>query len=40
MKIEVKLVVEDKTLWEVKDALNLYGIKYWVVESKEVSTSA
>jgi len=37
---EVKLVIEDRALWELKDALNLYGIKYWIVESKEVQKTA
>lgn len=40
MKKEVKLVIEDRALWELKDALNLYGIKYWIVESKETEKSA
>lgn len=39
-KTEVKLVIEDSVLWELKDALNLYGIKYWIVESKEVKQPA
>ena len=39
-KTEVKLVIEGRALWELKDALNLYGIKYWVVESKEIDKSA
>ena len=40
MKTEVKLVIEDKALWELKDALDLYGIKYWILESKKVEKSA
>jgi len=40
MKTEVKLVIEDKSIWELKDALNLYGIKYWVIETKETKDPA
>lgn len=40
MKTEVRIVIEDRSIWELKDALNLYGIKYWVVESKEQKDSA
>jgi hypothetical protein len=39
-KTEVKLVIEDRALWELKDALNLYGIKYWIVETKEAQKTA
>ncbi len=39
-KTEVKLVIEDRALWELKDALNLYGIKYWIVETKEAKKTA
>jgi hypothetical protein len=45
MRIKVELVLEDvkdekKALWELKDALQLYGILYSIESSWDINKSA
>jgi hypothetical protein len=45
MRLKVELVLEEatdekKALWELKDALQLYGIKYSIEQSWNINKSA